>query len=140
VVSQQELQKMFEYDPSTGNLFWKEKLNRNTIIGSKAGTLHPEGYILITIRRKKFLAHRLVYMLHYGNVPGMLDHINRKRNDNRIENLRPASASENQYNKPMPPNSVSGHKGVTWCKISRRWRARIRVQRKELFLGSFKYT
>ncbi|WP_064199158.1 HNH endonuclease [Brevibacillus brevis] len=66
-----------------------------------------------------------------------VDHINWIRHDNRNENLRIASRSNNGMNKLEPKNNTSGHRGVVWHKASGKWISRIKVRGKEIHLGLF---
>ncbi len=69
---------------------------------------------------------------------GMLtDHVNGNKLDNRKENLRICSNSQNQCNRGVPQNSTSGYKGVTWAKNIRKWRAQININGNRRKLGSF---
>jgi len=80
----------------------------------------------LKIRNKTHKVHRLV-ALHYipnpENKP-TVDHMNRIVYDNRIENLRWATNSENQKNKGMMKNNTSGHKYISWDKSQNKlkWR------------------
>jgi hypothetical protein len=64
------------------------------------------------------------------------DHRNLNKLDNRRENLRPASHVENQRN--TKPTGRSPFKGVNWDRSNRHWQARIKLDTKRIFLGSFK--
>ena len=50
-----------------------------------------------------------------------MDHINRDRSDNRVENLRWVTSSENQQNTGMPNTNKSGHKNICYHKFGDRW-------------------
>lgn len=65
------------------------------------------------------------------------DHKNRNPLDNRKENLRKATAQENAINRTKQKNNTSGFTGVFWHKQSNKWRARIKVNGKEIHIGSF---
>ena len=78
--------------------------------------------------------HRLVLGLAEDD-PLFADHINRVSLDNRRKNLRPATCSENQFNKVMS-TTTSGRKGVNWSKRSNKWIARICANRMMIDLGS----
>src|SRR5271154_5795399 len=58
--------------------------------------------------------------------------------DNRMNNLRIATASQNNANRGRNKNNKSGFKGVTWIPTRRQWQAQIFVNRKCLFLGRFR--
>jgi hypothetical protein len=83
------------------------------------------------------MTHRLIWIMHGNDPVPMLDHINGNQLDNRIENLRPANASENQRNQKLRKDSTSGIKGVSWHKESRKWVGQVWHQRKLYKAGSF---
>lgn len=66
-----------------------------------------------------------------------VDHINLDKLDNRRENLRLATQSQNCMNKRRQSNNTSGYKGVAFHKSSGKWEARINVNGKRLYLGVF---
>ena len=98
-MNQELLHSLFEY--KDGRLFWRESPSRNVKAGDVAGHFGKRRYAQIRINGKYYLKHRLVYMYHYGHLPEaplVIDHINRNRFDNSIENLRAVTKSENQRN------------------------------------------
>lgn len=115
-------------DAATGKLFWKERPADDFEVGSRpqewcarvwnaryADTeaftaINNRGYYFGSIDNNQFLAHRILWKMHTGNEPQHLDHINGIRQDNRIENLRPATIKQNAQNRKS--FGVSGYKGV----------------------------
>jgi hypothetical protein len=70
--------------------------------GTKAGTLRTDGYSVITVmkpKRQQMLVHRVVWLMTYGYLPKELDHVDRNKSNNSIENLRECSRAENNRNK-----------------------------------------
>src|SRR5690606_15220653 len=103
----QELRDTFEYHPD-GYLIRKK--NKKPC-GQHAN--HNKGYALVWVNGRLLLAHRIIYAIVHGKTPeGEIDHINRNRIDNRIENLRDVSHSDNMHNYPMPETNTSGFVGV----------------------------
>lgn len=101
-----------------------------------AGCLRPNGYRTIAVDREVNLAHRLAWLLVYGEWPdGDLDHINGERDDNRIVNLRLATRAQNNMNARRPCSNTSGYKGASFCRG--KWDARIGIDGKDVYLGSF---
>ena len=136
MLTQARLKELLDYDPETGAFVWKQKLNRSTVVGSKAGTVNTHGYVRITIDGKKHQAHRLAWLHTYGCWPDKeIDHINRIRTDNRIANLR--DTDKNQWNSGKQVNNTSGYPGVSWHKWSKKWLAQIKVYGKTMRLGLF---
>ena len=93
---------LFDYDPQTGNLLYRQtpKGNRNAhkTPGTKAGVVQSSGYLRVTINAKPYQLHRLVWLWHGNDLPESHDmklmHINQDRTDNRIENLHLVSHSK----------------------------------------------
>ena len=80
--------------------------------------------------------HRRILGLQHGEkLQG--DHINHDTLDNRDENLRIATPSENQHNRVVPSNNKSGFKGVSWHNQRNKWRADIQISGKGKYLGLF---
>lgn len=121
MVTQEDLHKMFDYDDITGNLIHRYTVQGGKQEGQIAGSPHNCGYLQICIKRKKYLIHRLIWLYHYGQWPNQIDHINRNRSDNRIENLRECDYSQNHGNRSMQSNNTSGAKGVFYSKKDDAW-------------------
>ena len=99
-----------------GELLTKVKWGRNRFpIGYKVGTL-AKGYVLVKFEQKRYSAHRIIFYMTHGYCPEYIDHIDGNRLNNRIENLRPATQSQNLSNRTMSSNNKSGVKGVSWYK------------------------
>ena len=112
-----ELLETFDYD-NKGVLIWKKT-------GKVAGS-ENHGYLRIRFKGKDYFAHRLIWFYHYGKWPkGQIDHVNRNKLDNRIENLKDVSQFENQKNKWSTKNSITGIPGLTWHKTKEKWEARL---------------
>jgi hypothetical protein len=80
-----------------GRLYWKKNFKGGVKMGDIAGYELPSGYRTVWVNNKQYYEHRIVWIMHHGDIPiGLeIDHINLTRNDNRIENLRAVSRSEN---------------------------------------------
>lgn len=127
------LKETFDFDPKTGRFSWK----------AEPGFVQANGYRYIKVNGKLQLAHRLAWLYHYGEEPiGLVDHINGDRCDNKIENLRIATYSQNSANAKLHSRNTSGLKGAS--KVVKRgiwtgrWQASITFNRKQINLGSFK--
>lgn len=131
------LKQMFRYEPDSGDIFWIEK-GKGKIKKQAAGTTELGGYKGIMIDGKRIRSHRIAWALFYGEWPeDQIDHINRIKSDNRIENLRKATNSQNGKNLPIKSNNTSGCPGVCFDKINNKWRATIKVNYKTISLGRF---
>ena len=89
------------------------------------------GYIQIKVGGKHYLAHRLIMLAFVGESDQEIDHINRIRHDNRFENLRYCTRSENMLNMDRIDNT----KG--YSSFRNKWQARIRINGKQKYLGLF---
>ena len=131
------LNELFTYDRETGELSWK--MSKGTAKkGDVVGCDNGRGYLRASINSKLYLVHRLVFLMHKGYLPVVLDHIDGNSRNNRIENLRPASKSQNQHNRKTGKNNTSGFKGVSYNKKTANFRARISHLNKSIFLGHYK--
>jgi hypothetical protein len=149
------LRQCFEYDEKTGTLIWKERPRHHfkteaacgawnaTHSGKPAGGVtrrrgQSEGRRFIGLDYRRYFAHRIVWALNKGEWPdGPLDHAYNRPEHNHVENLRPASPGENSRNRGPQRNNRSGAKGVDWHRASGKWRARITVGGKHIYLGLF---
>jgi hypothetical protein len=99
-LSHERLVSLLEYKESTGEFTWKISTAQAVKAGEIAGTIIPKGYRHITINGHKYRAHRLAWFYMYKEWPyPEIDHINRETDDNRIENLRVVTKSENANNR-----------------------------------------
>tara|TARA_R100001369_G_C3214878_1_gene148791 strand:+ start:42 stop:539 length:498 start_codon:yes stop_codon:yes gene_type:complete len=130
------LNELFTYDRETGKLYWKSA-RQGVTVGKEAGALDKEGYSILRINYKRYRTHRVVFLMHKGYLPVVLDHIDGDRANNRLDNLRPASLSQNQYNRKLNKNNKSGFKGVSYNSRSKMFYASIRHQTQRIFLGSY---
>lgn len=133
-----KLNEMFSYDQSSGALIRKPG-GRGVKAGSTVGFSNSSGYRYVYVSGKYRGEHCVIWEMHHGEIPdGMeIDHINSVRSDNRIENLRLVSHTENMKKLMMYRNNTSGITGVSIHKQSGKWQATIRFQGKKRFLGLF---
>lgn len=138
MITQKRLKEVVNYDAETG-LFTAIINRRSCRTGKILGTLDPKGYVRIGIDNKVYAAHRLAWIYIYGEQPkNQIDHINGKRNDNRIVNLRDVCSQFNTQNqKKAPKNSSTGCLGVSWSNQKRKFRASIVVNNKQIHIGFF---
>jgi hypothetical protein len=134
-LTQSQAKELFDY--RDGDIYWRVRTSNNTKMGQPAGYKKKTGYLAISVNDRQCLAHRLVWIWHYGDVPDEIDHINGVRNDNRIENLRPATPLENQWNSAKPVTNTTGFKGVCWNKKVGKYMAQIRINGRQTYLGLF---
>lgn len=137
-ITVERLRELLDYHPETGVFRWKVSKSQGTAAGSAAGFVEREGYRRIKVDGRKYKAHRLAWLHVHGEWPSReIDHVNRNPDDNRIDNLRLATASQNRGNSRRLSNNTSGYKGVSFRPETGRWRARISHGGKSTCLGDF---
>jgi len=130
-----ELLKKYRYED--GNLY---RLNSTggQKINSVAGwetICNSKKYRKITINYKTYYLHQIIFMLHHGYIPKYIDHADGNSLNNKIENLREATQSQNVHNSLARKTNTSGIKGVGFYK--NKWKAAIMVNGKHISLGSY---
>ncbi|MEK6294411.1 MAG: HNH endonuclease [Paraburkholderia tropica] len=133
-----QLRALLTYDAETGIFRWRERRNHLTPKGSVAGTVNSKGYVMIGVARRLYQAHRLAWLYVTGEWPkDLIDHINTIRTDNRFENLREASKTENNRNRSAGIAGRKGLKGATFRKKEGAWYSGIWSAGKRIHLGTF---
>ena len=107
-----ECQRLFHYNPYTGELRNRVRRAQRAKVGELAGTVGTGGYRITAILDKSFTVHRLIFLMMAGYLPEQVDHINGVRDDNRWENLRAVDQSGNSKNARMPSRNTTGVVGV----------------------------
>ena len=151
----EELRKLLRYEPDTGKLYWLERSAELFEDGKRSAehncavwngrfankeaftSVDGDGYKKSRIFSRDFRAHRVAWVIYYGEWPHEIDHINGVRDDNRLENLRSVSHAENCKNQKLPSDNTSGVIGVCWYKPTRKWIAQIRANGRQVNLGYF---
>lgn len=133
-MKQEQIQDLFEY--RDGKLYWKNHKYKG-LNGKRAGTPHKKGYWNIQYEKKLYLEHRLIYIMHYGDIKEQIDHINGIKNDNRIENLRQATNSQNQANTNSRINSKSGIRNVHWVARDKKWTVQMYIDGVKRSFGNY---
>lgn len=135
-LTQELVKSLFDY--KDGFLYWKIKPANRVKIGDRAASLsiRPKGNKwVVIIKSKNYLCSRVIFLWHNAYLPLMVDHENRITTDDRIENMRDASRSQNMYNKTSAKNSSSIYLGV--YKRGNKWRATIRGGGMKINIGTF---
>lgn len=137
--SAERVRELLSYDPETGSCVWRVSRN-GCKVGGVAGSLRSDGYLNMRIDGRSYLAHRVAFLYIHGIWPtNQIDHIDRIKSNNRIDNLREATVSENGQNRHLAQsnNRSCGLLGVTWHKGDSKWMAQLCVDGKRNYLGSF---
>ncbi len=135
-ITQQLLHDYFEYQDD-GHLYRKHKTNNGTSVGRHFGGLHKQsGYIT-----GKFFGyaaeHRLIFMYHHGYFPKEIDHINKDRADNRIENLRDVNRTQNKLNTTKQSNNKSQYKNVVYRPDTKQYRSWVSFEGHRINMPNF---
>lgn len=132
-MTQEKLHSLFYYKDN--NLYWREskagKGNYKRRKDSIAGGVEPSGYRRITISGKRYQAHSLIYIYHYGPYTNdyVVDHIDRVKDNNSIDNLRIITRRENTQN--------NNSKGYSWNKRENKWVVRIVINKVRSLVGKY---
>jgi len=138
------LRQVLDYKAETGELFWKERQTSSNswnsrFAGKKAGSIHIKGYISLAINGRAYLAHRIIWAIFYGKEPeGQIDHTDMDMQNNRIDNLREATASQNRWNEKARSNNKLGIKGVHYNARENKFIAELKVNYKRIVHSSHK--
>lgn len=143
------------YEPTTGHLIWKERpdgfMGMKSVkswntkhAGKSAGTFGKKNGIVtdisVRIFGKAYLAHRIIWHMHYGQPPKrrVIDHIDGDPTNNRLDNLRLATFGQNAQNTKPKKNSTYKLKGVSF-ELGRKkgWKAEIKKNGKSTTIGRF---
>lgn len=136
--------KMIERYPdyfisSQGRVFSLKKLDflKPRLVGKGYHTVYINKKI--NGHKRNLYIHRLVGKAFIANPAGkpMVDHINHIITDNRLENLRWATAKENGLNSDLSSRNKTGVRGVALDKKSGKYYARITVDGIATFIGSY---
>jgi hypothetical protein len=133
------VRSILDYDPETGEFRWKEDRKGQKTRGMIAGATTKGGYRIISIWKVRYLAHRLAWLIVTGKWPAhQVDHMNHDQADNRWENLREATPTQNQQNRQTKKPGVL-FKGVHLDSRNphRPWFAYITVNGRRSILGYF---
>lgn len=139
----QRLRDVLDYDPISGVLTWRVQLAPRGKVGTTAGCsanayTSKKKRIAIRVDGELRLAHRIAWMMYYGEEPsGQVDHIDGNPLNNAISNLRLATNAQNGRNRGANLTNKSGWKGVSWDAARKKWRAQIGVDGKVVPLGRF---
>jgi hypothetical protein len=120
-----------------GVAYWRESPGPSAAVGSRAGNIKPRGYVSIGFRGQYFQLHRLVFLARHGHLPAEIDHIDGNPANNRVENLRPVTRTQNLWNSRRRNANTSGVKNVSWCARDRRWIVQLRSGGRLAYVARF---
>ncbi len=121
----------FEY--RNGELYWKIMTNPSKkLIGKKAGCQSSGAYGVVNLDSKSYSLHKVIFCMHNGYMPPIVDHINGNKSDHRIENLRAATHQSNNWNKVTQSNNKLGKKNISWHKQNQKYWVQLVQNRKKV--------
>lgn len=140
------------FDYKDGFLYWKVDQAKNVKKGSLAGHLkkYSDGRRVLMFYGRDYYASRMIFFWHNGYWPHIVDHADRNPLNDRIENLREATRSQNNCNKNSKPRSSSKYLGVSlhitttkifsekFNEVRTYTRMGWRVKIKDIYIGYFK--
>lgn len=135
MITQQQAIDAFEY--KEGKLYWKYVKSIAIKAGDEAGANDGYGYRVVRFNNKLYRVHHIVYLMFNGVLPKRIDHINQNRSDNRIENLRVATDSENNCNKTVQANNSTGYKNVRWHERIKKYEVSVQINKERKYIGVF---
>ncbi len=137
IITYDRLAECLSYNPKTGIFVWR-RTGPGVTQGMVAGAVNKFGYVKVKIDGRTYGAHRLAWLYTYGVMPDQrIDHRNLTKSDNRIENLRLATAEGNARNKTVPSNNKTGVKGVSFYQKLDKYVAKIGYKGVQYHLGYF---
>jgi len=129
MLTQAELKSQLLYYKDTGMFIWLK-------LGNTAGYVDKDGYRIIKLNQKSYRAHRLAWFYVYGVWPSkQIDHIDNNKLNNAISNLREATQSQQNANRPALNRNLLGIKGIR--KHGKKYQALICKDKKQIVIGLF---
>jgi HNH endonuclease len=136
-ISFNRLRELVECNPEEGLAKWRvNRYNNWGHLVAEVGNALPTNHTCVD-GHQIYMSYIMWAFAHNGEwATNELDHIDRNRKNNKISNLRVATSSQNCMNRSYSKNT-SGVPGVYWHINRKRWQARIKVNHKSFFLGTF---
>lgn len=140
-LTQELVKSLFDY--RNGFLYWKNRPKFSPeLTGNPAGYLNKRSTgdrRMVTIDYKDYQASRIIFLWHNGYLPKEVDHEDRNTLNDKIENLRAATRTENSANRVFKPSDrkTSIYKGVRLHK-AKYWHAQIKFGNRTKHIGTFK--
>lgn len=130
------LRALFSYNRDTGIVVWKTKPKRSKVaVGDEVKSKFSSGYLRVMINGSTYRLHLIIWKMETGADPiDEIDHWDLDKANNKWDNLREATRSQNGMNIAITKRNTSGFKGVSKVPCGK-WKASIRYQGKLIYLG-----
>lgn len=132
---QKRFHQLFTY--SEGLLIRNTTTAPNAQKGDAVGSYDKDGYLQFSINKKKYKVHRVIFFMHHGYWPKLVDHGDEIKDHNEIDNLRDCDSSQNKFNTGKNVRNTSGFKNVFWNKEKTKWQVSIKAFGKLHNFGRF---
>ena len=132
-----KVNELYTYSKEFGHVIYKSCQYRPSVVGSRVGSTNSRGYRTFRICGYTFTEHQIAWYINFGEIPPILDHINGNKDDNRLENLRSVTRSQNNMNRRHTVKNKLGFKGVFLQKDMNKYRAVIRANKVLVHLGLY---
>ena len=140
ILTYEVVSPLLNYNPESGKIIRLVATSQNTRAGQEAGFIDSLGYITLGILGHTVRAHRVAYLLMAKVWPPkdlQIDHIDGIKSNNAWSNLRLATISQNRCNISVSKTNSSGVKGVSWFKLTNKWRVYVTKNRKQYSGGYY---
>jgi len=140
-LTQEHALELFNYEPDSGLLVWKiaHGIHGRTPAGTVAGTRGQRGVLIVRVGGKNYLVHRVIWLIVKGAWPKKgIDHKDLDPGNNKWDNLRECTQSQNSTNCRAKRQNKFGIKGAYWSERDKSWSSKITVKRQLINLGTFK--
>jgi len=133
----EQLRHYLNYDSETGSLTWKNPPKQTSIKGKNSCSFDKKlGYLRVRINKKSYYAHRLAWVIYYGEWPEKsIRFIDHDKKNISIANLSQATQHEIVLNSGDNKNNTLGFRGIAFRHG--KWAAAIGVNYKKIHLGTF---
>lgn len=134
VLTHAKLKELLHYDPDTGH--FTRLVGKNK--GERAGYQNINGYVYVYVEGQEYGAHRLAWYYTHGSWPsGDIDHKDRDKTNNKLENLRDVDRATNLFNRGLQKNNKTGVRNVHYDERREKWIVYRSESDKRIYVGAY---